>query len=178
MRYLMRSSRPTFVPCDSEHAIDDIHVGVREERRICGHRVKRRDVIYFDDYKTRGEFRQSRARNKNERNTIGEPPITPIAGRVTTPTGDSLTTHSLFTDMLAAAATYLFIHVRGEENERFPRPETLSIAFQFDPAPGNVVSCRSLDHKSILLIHKYARTPVDQNPRIAVERIVIRESSE
>ena len=169
MRYLMRLSRPTFVPCDSEHAIDDIHVGVREERRTCGRRVKRRDVIYFDDYKTRGEFRQSRARNKNERNTIGEPPITPIAGRVTTPTGDSLTTHSLFTDMLAAAATYLFIHVRGEENERFPRPETLSIAFQFDPAPGNVVSCRSLDHKSILLIHKFARAPVDQNPRIAVE---------
>ena len=110
---------------------------------------------------------------------IGEPPITPIAGRVTTPTGDSLTTHSLFTDTLAAAATYLLVHVRkGEENERFPRPETLSIAFQFDPAPGNVVSCPSLDHKSILLIRKYARTHVDQNPRIAAEGIVIRESSE
>lgn len=177
MRYLMRSSRPTFVPCDSEHAIDDVHVGVREERRTRGCRVKRRDVIYFDDYKTRGEFRQSRARNKNERNTIGEPPITPIAGRVTTPTGDSLTTHSLFTDTFAAAATYLFVYMR-EENERFPRPETLSIAFQFDPAPGDVVSCRSLDHKSILFIRKFARAPVDQNLRITAEGIVMCESSE
>lgn len=152
--------RPIFVPCDSEHAIDDVHVnlGVREGQRTRGRRVKRRDVIYFDDYKTRGEFRWSRARNKNERNTIGEPPITPITGRVTTPTGDSLTTHSLFTDTLAAATTYLFVRAReGEENERFPRPETLSIAFQFDPAPGDVVSCRSLDHKSILLTSRFAR---------------------
>lgn len=70
----------------------------------------------------------ARARNRNERNTIVEPPITPIAGRVTTPTGDSLTTYSLFTDTLAAsAAAYVFVRARErEENERFPRPETLS----------------------------------------------------
>lgn len=130
---------PTFVPCDSKHAIDDVHVniGVHEGRRTHSHRVKCRDVIYFDDYKTRGEFRRSCTRNKNEWNTIGEPPITPIAGRVTTPTGDSLTTHSLFTDTLAAAATYLFIHIRARKRRKQALPTSRNSlnCFSIRPRP-------------------------------------------
>lgn len=135
---------PTFVPCDSEHAIDDVHVniGVHEGRRTHSHRVKCRDVIYFDDYKTREEFRRSCARNKNERNTIGEPPITLIAGRVTTPTGDSLTTHSLFTDTIAAAATYLFIYIyiyictRKRRKRALPTSRNSLNCFSIQPRPG------------------------------------------
>lgn len=79
-----------------------------------------------------------------------EPPITPIAGRVTTPTGDSLTTHSLLTDA-ATATVCFFAREKEKKTRRFPRPETLSVAFQFDPAPGDVVTRRSLDYKSIPL---------------------------
>lgn len=88
MRYARTIVRPTFFPCNSEHAIDDVDVnaGVREERRTRGRRVKRRNVIRFDDYKTRGEFRRSLARaigtngtrseeSRRSRRSRGESPL-------------------------------------------------------------------------------------------------------
>lgn len=73
-RYARTIVRPTFFPCNSEHAIDDVdgNAGVCEERWTRGRRVKRRDVIRFDDYKTRGEFLRSLARALGTNGTRSE----------------------------------------------------------------------------------------------------------
>lgn len=172
--------RPTdFLSCNSEHAIDDVDVnawrprGTTDPRPSC--KMSERHLFWrLQD--TRSSAGHSRARNRNKRNTIGEPPITPIAGRVTTPTGDSLTHHSL-TIHWHARGSEPFLGTRARKRRKRALPtsrNSLSVAFQFDPAPGDVVSCRSMDHKSILL---GSRARVDQNLRIIADGSVIRESS-
>lgn len=161
MRYARTIVRPTFFPCNSEHAIDDVdgNAGVREERWTRGRRVKRRNVIRFDDYKTRGEFRRSLARaigtngtrseeSRRSRRSRGESPLLQV-------------THSPLTHYsLTRSRQRRVLRTRARKRRKRALPtsrNSLSVAFQFDPAPGDVVSCRSLDHKSILLARRFAR---------------------
>lgn len=148
---LVRSIRPTFFPCNSEHAIDDVWRERRHPRGTTDPRPscktsERHPFWRLQD--TRRVPLVARARNRNERNTIVEPPITPIAGRVTTPTGDSLTTHSLthslirslFTDTLAAASTaaYVFVYAREKEKKTSAShvPKLSLGCFSIRPRPG------------------------------------------
>jgi len=100
-------------------------------------------------------------------NTIGQPAITPSQGE------------SPLLQVTHSPLARLAIHARGggggevlverkkererererdEGNEHFPRPETLPVAFQSDPAPGDVLLApRSLDHKSILQVRASER---------------------
>lgn len=137
-------SRPTFFLCNPEHPNDDVDVetsasarGTTNSRPSCKTSGRH---LFWRLQDSRRVPPGVRACNKNEWNTIGEPPITPIAGRESPLlTGDSLTTHSLLTDTFATTEYFLRTRTRkreGNDQRALPTSRNSLGRFSIRPRPG------------------------------------------